>query len=318
MLLVIVGMIIGFVLLYKGGDFLVTGAAGIARKKNIPAFIVGITLVAFGTSAPELFFNLISALHGNAAFALSNVSGSNLINLCVGIGISAMITALPIKREVFAKDLLFLFMGPLVILIFIAVSGRNALTLIHGLFLFVGFAGYLFWTNREMIRHNRKMPKSDQACMDVSCKREWGIFFLGGVMLYAGGEIIFRNALTIVERLQISESIVGLTVIAVGTSIPDCAASIIAVFKKQKDIAIGNILGSNIFNIFLVLAATIVAFNEPIFFSRSNLFDYLSVFILSFLFFIVVITRQSYGPVLGFLTLAYYPLSLLVRILCFG
>ena len=110
--IVIVGMIIGFVLLYKGGDFLVTGAAGIARKKNIPAFIIGITLVAFGTSAPELFFNLISALHGNAEFALSNVSGSNLINLCVGIGVSAMITALPIKREVFAKDLLFLFMGP--------------------------------------------------------------------------------------------------------------------------------------------------------------------------------------------------------------
>jgi cation:H+ antiporter len=236
----------------------------------------------------------------------------------VGIGISAMITVLPIKREVFAKDLLFLFMGPLLILVFIAVSARNALTLVHGLFLFVGFAGYLFWTNREMIRHNRKLPKSDQACMDASCKREWGIFFLGGVMLYVGGEIIFRNALTIVERLQISESIVGLTVIAVGTSIPDCAASIIAVFKKQKDIAIGNILGSNIFNIFLVLAVTIVAFKEPIFFSQGNLFDYLSVCILSLLFFIVVITRQSYGPVMGFLTLAYYPLSLLVRILCFG
>ena len=167
MLLVIVGMIIGFALLYKGGDFLVTGAAGIARKKNIPAFIVGITLVAFGTSAPELFFNLISALHGNAEFALSNVSGSNLINLCVGIGISAMVSALPIKREVFAKDLLFLFLGPLLILIFIALSAYTALTLIHGLFLFVGFAGYLFWTNLEMIRHNRKQPKSDRVCLGV-------------------------------------------------------------------------------------------------------------------------------------------------------
>jgi len=311
-------MIIGFVLLYKGGDLLVTGAAGIARKKNIPAFIVGITLVAFGTSSPELFFNMISALHGNAEFALSNVSGSNLINLCVGIGISAMIATLSIKRQVFAKDLLFLFMGPLLILIFVTVSGRTVLTRVHGLLLFVGFAGYLFWTNREMIRHSRKLPKSDRVCLGVACKREWGIFFLGGVMLYAGGEIIFRNALAIVEKLQISESIVGLTVIAVGTSIPDCAASIIAVFKNQKDIAIGNILGSNIFNIFLVLAATIVAFNEPIFFSQSNLFDYLSVFILSLLFFIVAITRQSYGPVLGFLTLAYYPLSLVVRILYFG
>jgi cation:H+ antiporter len=292
----------------------VTGAAGIAKKKNIPAFIVGITLVAFGTSAPELFFNMISAFHGNAEFALSNVSGSNLINLCVGIGVSAMIANLSIKRQTFAKDLVFLFIGPVLIVLFILVSGTKALTLVHGLFLFAGFALYIYMTKQEMTRQNDLLPVSDRGLKGASCKKEWGIFLLGGVMLYIGGEIIFRNALAIVERLQISESIVGLTVIAVGTSIPDCAASIIAVLKNQKDIAIGNILGSNIFNIFLVLGATIVAFNEPIFFSRDNFFDYLSVVILSLLFFLVVIMRQSYGRVMGFLTLAYYPLTLMVRV----
>lgn len=318
MLLIVVFICIGFALLFKGGDFLVTGAAGIAQKKNIPAFIVGITLVAFGTSAPELFFNMISALHGNAEFALSNVSGSNLINICLGLGVSAIIATLPITRKNFSKDLTFLFAGPMLIVGFILLSRNAALTMVHGLLLFAGFAGYIFLTKQELSRHNNQLPQEAKACTDASCKREWGIFFLGGAMLYLGGEIIYRNALAIVERLQLSESIVGLTVIAVGTSIPDCAASIIAVMKKQMDIAIGNILGSNIFNIFLVLGATILAYGDPIFFNRSNLFDYVSVSILSFLFFLVVITRQSCGRIMGGLTLAYYPLSLVVRVLYFS
>jgi cation:H+ antiporter len=317
-LLVIVLIGVGFALLYKGGDFLVTGAAGIARKKHVPPFIVGITLVAFGTSAPELFFNLISALHGNAEFALSNVSGSNLINICIGIAISAMVATLSIKRRKFAKDLAFLFLGPLLIVLFIWTSGRSALTSAHGLLLLAGFAAYLYLTKQELSRHNNLFPKSAAACQGESCRREWLIFLLGGVMLYLGGEIIYRNALTIVERLGLSESIVGLTIIAVGTSIPDCAASIIAVVKQQEDIAVGNILGSNIFNIFLVLGVTVVAFHAPIVFDKSNLYDYLNVAVLSFLFALVVVIRQSFGRLMGILTLAYYPLTLYIRILYFN
>ena len=318
MLLIVVLICIGFVLLYKGGDFLVTGAAGIAQKKNIPAVIVGVTLVAFGTSAPELFFNIISALHGNAEFALSNVSGSNLINISVGIGISGVVAVLPINRRQFAKDLVFLLGGPVLIVLFILLSDRGALALWHGLVLLSGFVAYILLTKQELTRHNSLLPEEDRACRDASCKREWGIFFLGGVMLYLGGEIIFRNAMAIVERLQISESLVGLTVIAVGTSIPDCAASIIAVTKNQKGIAVGNILGSNIFNIFLVLGATVLAFNDPIYFSRDNLFDYLSVSLLSLLFLAAVVARQSFGRLLGAATLAYYPISLVVRMLYLG
>ena len=318
MLLICVLIFIGFALLFKGGDFLVTGAAGIAQKKQVPAFIVGITLVAFGTSAPELFFNLISALHGNAEFALSNVSGSNLINICVGIAVSAILATLSIKRRKFAKDLVFLFLGPLTIVLFIWLSSRTALSRMHGLLLLAGFVAYLYLTKQELSRHNDRLPKSAAACHDESCRREWLLFFLGGIMLYGGGEIIFRNALALVERLGLSESIVGLTIIAVGTSIPDCAASIIAVLKKQTDIAVGNILGSNIFNIFLVLGATILVFQEPIVFNRSNLFDYLNVTLLSFLFCLVVMTHQSLGRLMGIITLAYYPLSLYVRITYFN
>ena len=138
MLFIVVFICIGFALLFKGGDFLVTGAAGIAQKKNIPAFIVGITLVAFGTSAPELFFNLISALHGNAEFALSNVSGSNLINICLGLGVSAIIATLPITRRNFTKDLVFLFMGPVLIVMFMTCLSPSMPVKI-----FMGFMGFM-------------------------------------------------------------------------------------------------------------------------------------------------------------------------------
>ncbi len=305
-------------MLFKGGDYLVTGASGIADKKNIPPFIVGITLVAFGTSAPELFFNIISALHGNAEFALSNVAGSNLINICVGIGVSAVIASLPVTRQKFRKDLTFLCLGPMGVVLFVYLPPGNTLQIGHGLLLFLGFSVYIFLTKKELGRHQAEKPAGAARDATASCRREWLIFSLGGIMLYAGGEIIYRNALAIVRHLGLSESIVGLTVIAVGTSIPDCAASIIATVKNQKDIAIGNILGSNIFNIFLVLAATLLVFGKPVVFNASNVFDFVSVSVLSLLFAVYAFARQKIGRPMGMVILACYPLILFVRIAFFN
>ncbi len=319
MILTIVFITIGFILLYKGGDFLVTGAAGIAHKKNIPAFIVGITLVAFGTSAPELFFNVISALHDNTEFALSNVSGSNLINIAVGIGVSALVSPLAVTRQKFSKDLTFLCAGPFTAAACVFLSTAAALHIGHGLLLFTGFGLYIYLTGKKMAAHNRGMHAATApSCVNDSCRREWIIFTLGGVMLYAGGEVIYRNALKIVSYFGLSESIVGLTVIAVGTSIPDCAASIIATAKNQKDIAVGNILGSNIFNIFLVLASTIVVYGQPIVFSTSNYFDYATVTVLSILFAAHALFHQAIGRAMGTFLLLCYPVILYIRIAFFN
>ncbi len=309
---------IGFFLLFKGGDYLVTGAAGIAHKKNIPSFIVGITLVAFGTSAPELFFNIISALHGNAEFALSNVSGSNLINIGVGIGGSAIVAPLLVSRKKFRKDLSFVCLGPAVVILLAHLGSGAGLNLFHGILLLMGFALYIFLTQQELSRHNRETLQGGEACTTSSCRREWVIFALGCIMLYAGGEVIYRNALTIVRYLGLSESIVGLTVIAVGTSIPDCAASIIATAKNHKDIAVGNILGSNIFNIFLVLAATAVVFGKPMAFGVSNYFDFGAVCVLSLIFSAYVLLRQRVDRFAGAGLLACYPAILYVRIAFFN
>ena len=311
-------IIIGFLLLFKGGDYLVSGAAGIAQKKNIPAFIVGITLVAFGTSAPELFFNLISALHGNTEFALSNVSGSNLINIAVGIGVSALVSPLAITRQKFTKDLSFLCLGPFMAVACVYFSSVAALNLGHGLLLFAGFALYIYLTKKKMAAHSPEPHDITKACATASCRREWLIFALGCAMLYVGGEIIYRNALKIVIYFGLSESIVGLTVIAVGTSIPDCAASIIATAKKQKDIAVGNILGSNIFNIFLVLACTIVVYGKPVVFDASNYFDYTAVGALSLFFAAHALYRQKIGRFTGAFLLICYPAVLYIRIAHFN
>ena len=310
-------MVIGFVLLFKGGDYLVTGAAGIAKKKNIPTFIVGITLVAFGTSAPELFFNIISAIHDNTQFALSNVSGSNAINICVGIGASAMVTTLAVPRRKFGKDLIFLWLGPVAVVGFVLLSSLKALSVVHGIVLFMGFGAYIYLAKQSLGRHNQETSAAAESCTTDTCRREWLIFGLGGIMLYAGGEVIYRNALKIVGYFGLSESIVGLTVIAVGTSIPDCAASIIATAKNQKDIAVGNILGSNIFNIFLVLSSTIIVFGKPIAFSASNYFDYLAVCILSALLAAYLLIAQRIGRIAGFLLLVSYPAMLGIRIAFF-
>ena len=309
---------IGFFLLFKGGDYLVTGAAGIAHKKKIPSFIVGITLVAFGTSSPELFFNIISALHGNAEFALSNVSGSNLINIGLGIGGSAVVAPLLVPRRMFAKDLLFLCLGPAAVMLCAYLTSGPALTFFHGLLLFLGFGVYIYLTQRGLSRHNQEALHGTDSCEVSSCRREWLLFVVGCIMLYGGGEVIYRNALVIVRYLGLSESVVGLTVIAVGTSIPDCAASIIATAKNQKDIAVGNILGSNIFNIFLVLAATAVVFGQPMAFSASNYFDFGAVSLLSVLFSVHVLIRQKIDRWDGIVLLTCYPAILYVRIAFFS
>ncbi|MGD8242465.1 MAG: calcium/sodium antiporter [Desulfobacterales bacterium] len=318
MILTALFMGIGFFLLFKGGDYLVTGAAGIAHKKNIPSFIVGITLVAFGTSAPELFFNIISALHGNAEFALSNVSGSNLINIGIGIGGSAIVAPLLVSRKKFRKDLSFVCLGPAVVMLFVYLTSGPGLKFLHGILLLAGFALYIYLTQKELSRHNRETLQTLEACATASCRREWLIFALGCIMLYGGGEIIYRNALAIVGYLGLSESIVGLTVIAVGTSIPDCAASIIATAKNHKDIAVGNILGSNIFNIFLVLATTIVVFGKPMAFSASSYFDFGAVCVLSLAFSAYVLIRQRVDRLAGIALLACYPAILYVRIAFFN
>jgi len=247
---------IGFAALIKGADFLVDGASSIARKLNISDLVIGLTVVAFGTSAPELFVNIFASAKGNTAIAIGNVIGSNLVNILLILGVSAVIIPLNVSGSVVMKGvplgfLAVLTMGVLANDKLIEKTGVSALTRVDGiilLFFFVIFLYYSFGAARTVTGIDELAPS----------KRP-GIFLsilfviLGLIGLIVGGQWIVNGAVSLAQRIGASQSLIGLTVVAVGTSLPELATSVVAASKKNVDIAVGNVIGSNIFNIFFVL-----------------------------------------------------------------
>lgn len=250
----------GCILLYAGATWLVRGASEIAVALKIPKAIVGLSLVAFGTSAPELIVNLIAAYQGQTGFALSNVSGSNLTNLCVGFGLCGVISGLLIHWRTFFYDLWALVLSalaPLVImLIMLLDDGSPRLPSWSILPLGAGLAAYLFTLLR---RFKDLKPNDEPAEAARSLVLSGGLFLLGALTLYFGGHLVLEGAVAFAAQFNIDTSLVGLTIVAAGTSIPDAIASIVAARRGEHDIAVGNLLGSNIANILLVITGTLLA-----------------------------------------------------------
>ena len=252
-------LLVGFVILVKGADFLVDGAASIAKKNNISNLVIGLTVVAFGTSTPELLVNIMSSVKGYNDAAFGNVIGSNILNLMVILGISGLIYPLVVQQNtvsfevplsLFAAILLFILVND--VLIFGA--NENILSRIDALILLLFFGLFLFYIGRTM-KHG---PYSDEG-ETIKVYSNWLsvlYFVLGLAMLVGGGSLVVDNAVTIARQYGLSEKIIGLTILAAGTSLPELATSAVAAYRKQADIAIGNVVGSCIFNIFLVLGIT--------------------------------------------------------------
>lgn len=305
MILSVFLMLLGFACLYYGAEWLVEGAIQLALILKISKVVVGLVLVAFGTSSPELFVNLIAALSGRTGFALSNVSGSNLTNLCVGFGVCALVGILMVDKVKFGIDLLFFSVGPIIVLLFMILTPNNSLPLWSAVPLLVLFAVYLL-----LIQTRAKAEVTDEAeLVDKSLGRGLFWFLLGLGVLYAGGELVVRSAVSIGETLGISETVLGLTVVAFGTSIPDTMASIAAVRKGETDIAVGNLLGSNIFNILLVLGATLVFAWSGLMIDPNIVMDYTAVSLSAILFIGLIFfsprVSRAGGGLLLFLYVAY-------------
>lgn len=247
----------GCILLYAGATWLVRGASEIAVALKIPKAIVGLSLVAFGTSAPELIVNLIAAYQGETGFALSNVSGSNLTNLFVGFGLCGVISGLVIRRRTFLYDLWALVLSaaiPLVIMLLHGDSPKlplwSALPLIAGLIIYIS----------TIRKRSKDLPlEVPHETNRKGVVLSFALFFLGAVTLYFGGRLVLQGAVAFAEELNIDTSLVGLTIVAAGTSIPDAIASVVAARRGEYDIAVGNLLGSNIANILLVITGTLLA-----------------------------------------------------------
>ena len=280
--------ILGFIFLIQGANFLVDGAASIARRFNISSIVIGLTIVAFGTSAPELIVNVFASTTGNAELAIGNILGSNIANILLILGISSLIHPLVAKNSTVWKEipmslLAAILLGVMVNDNFIDGDDPSGLSRIDGIVFLGFFVIFMYYTFGIAKSDN---SKEDNSIQSFTLARSVLFVVLGLIGLTLGGKWIVDGALTIAKLLHMSESVIGLTVVAVGTSLPELATSAIAAFKKQSDIAIGNVIGSNIFNIFWILGVSAII--SPLPFQESSTVDILMTIMTSLLMFIVL------------------------------
>ena len=275
----IVLIILGFALLIKGADVLVSGAETIAKKFHIPEIIIGLTIVSIGTSMPELFVSVQSAIEGHSDISIGNVIGSNICNLLLILGISAMVREIEFKRETRLIEIPITLVVTIAFYIVANINGSISridsiiLLILFGLFMaytiVMGKKGEKFDENDPLIEENpkqiaekneqiekEKLEKDDKLRKRQDTKKIWISILeivLGIIVLKFGGDLVVHNAEKIALGLHISEKIISLTIIAIGTSLPELVTSVVAAFKGDSDIAIGNILGSCIFNILLII-----------------------------------------------------------------
>lgn len=296
-MITIVLFLVGFVLLIKGADSMVTGASALAQRLGISALVIGLTIVAFGTSAPELVVNLLASLDGNTDIAIGNIVGSNIANILLILGAAATIYPLTVQKGTVWKEIPFALLAILVLFIMasdVALSGatESALTRGDGLVLisfFIIFMYYIFGVAKQTPTQE---DNAEEPSLNLSYKRS-GVMIVGGlVALVIGGKWIVDGAVTFATMLGVSQSLIGLTVVAVGTSLPELATSVVAALKKQSDIAVGNVVGSNIFNVFWILGISAVL--SPLPFADALRFDVLVAVLVTFALFLALFVGKRH------------------------
>ena len=286
--------VLGFAFLIKGADFLVVGASTIARRYNISDLVIGLTVVAFGTSMPELFVNILASAQDNADIAIGNVLGSTIANILLILGISAFIYPLSVTKGTVWKGIPFSLLAAIVMGLLandLLIDGYEAslLTRIDGLVMLTIFLIFLYYS--FSISHDIKGMDDHLDTKTQKLSKSLLFIILGLIGLTLGGKWIVDGAITIASGFGMSESLVGLTIVAIGTSLPELATSATAAYKKNVEIAVGNVVGSNIFNIFLVLG--ISATLKPLPFQISNNLDIGVVILSSLLLFLFMFTGEK-------------------------
>ena len=258
MMLHVLLLTVGFVFLVKGADWFVEGAAGIAKKLGIPQLVIGLTIVAMGTSMPEAAVSITSALSGSAGISIGNVVGSNILNILIILGITAVLTNVRIQKPTFRYEIPFMI-GITIILMAFGITG-NQITFLEGILfwlLFLIFLGYLFVISKKGSVQDEEEIKELPLWKGVL-----GII-IGGILVVKGSDFAVEGATEIARYFGMSERFIGLTIVAFGTSLPELVTSVTAARRGNADIAIGNIVGSNIFNILFVIGTTALICNVP-------------------------------------------------------
>lgn len=289
-------LIIGFFFLIKGADLFVDGAASIARKLNIPSMIIGLTIVAMGTSAPEAAVSITSSLSGQNDMSVANVVGSNFFNILVVLGVSSLISKLPVQKNTIKKDTPFLLIVSGLLLVF----GINKyISRIEGLILLIVFVYFLYSTvkmaksatNLDSSSDNEIALAESDTTTQTPILKTVILSVIGILGIVIGGDMVVDSATSIATLFGMSANLVGLTIVAIGTSLPEFVTSIVAIKKGETEIAIGNVIGSNIFNILLVLG--LATFISPITISTLALIDI--IFMLCITILLYLFMKKDYS-----------------------
>lgn len=267
--------VIGMALLLKGADWLVEGSSSLAKKFRIPDIVIGLTIVAFGTSAPELVVNLVASWQGQTEVAIGNILGSNIANMLLILGIAGVIYPLAVKRQTIWKEIPFSLLAALVVWILandvlLDGAGLSVLSRIDGLILLCFFIIFLYYVVNIALSAKTEQAKGFK---EMSIAKALGLTVFGLAGLVIGGKFVVDQAVAMAAALGVGQSVIALTVIAIGTSLPELVTSAVAAYKRKPDIAIGNVVGSNIFNIFWILG--ISAFIRPLPFDPASNLDVL-------------------------------------------
>ena len=311
--LVVLFLVIGFVLLIKGADFFVEGSSSVAKRLHVPSIIIGLTIVAMGTSLPETAVSVSASITGNNELAVSNVVGSNIFNLMVVIGVCAMIATVNVAKETIKRDILLSLIcaGLLLLLGIVGLGDKSSMTLGHldGVIFIAAFAGYIFYMVKIALKASKEGRKVEvEGGSDEEIKvRSVPIsilFIIGGAAAIAiGGDMTVDAASRIASDLGMSQTLIGLTIVSIGTSLPELVTSIVAARKNEVDMALGNAIGSNVFNILMVLG--IASALSPISIIKENIIDLCVLIVFTICVWIFAGTKKI-GRLEGFVMVALY------------
>ena len=262
-----IAIFFGLLLLVKGGDWLLKAAVALSINLSIPKIVIGMTVVSFATSAPELIVSVKSALMGHPDLAMGNVIGSNIANLALVLGIVILIEPIIVTKNFFRTDWPIMFLSTMIFYFFI--KNNKDLTINEGVILFTLLITVLIFL---LFLQKNNIVDDSSLVSEVSSKKViLSLFFGGGIALWLGSEMLIKGSVSLAQEIGISERIISISIISIGTSIPELSASLVAIFKKEKAISLGNLIGSNIFNILAVMGIT--AMIQPIVFFDQNLIE---------------------------------------------
>lgn len=311
-------LLVGFLFLIKGADTFVTGSSSIARKLKIPSLIIGLTIVAFGTSAPEAAVSITAAIQGQNDMAIANVVGSNIFNILAVVGIASIISPIKVQKSTIIKEFPFALLASVVLMILSYDTkfqgyDANLLTRADGLILLAIFAVFMYYLV-EMAITSKEDINEESSEKEISIAKSVVMGILGFIGILIGGKLVVDSASDIAISLGMSENLVGLTIVSIGTSLPEFATSVIAAKKGESDIAIGNVVGSNIFNILFVLGSSATISNLQI---QSMVFvDMLIMLLVTIIAYALSATNRKINKLEGsILTMTYilYMVFIIIR-----